>query len=52
MWPLKTGSVHMKYSMTGQKKGWPFNRGDSKAGLTVLYIIQVHVLYFMECIQT
>ena len=31
MWPLKRGSIHMKFSMTGQEKGGPLNTGDHKA---------------------
>ena len=32
-WSLKTGSIHIKFSMTGQEKGdlkyrWLLNRGD------------------------
>ena len=43
VWPLKRGSMHTKYSMTGQEKRWSFNIGDwlievtALAGLTVLY---------------
>ena len=40
MWPLNSGSIDMKFSMTGQKR-WPLNTGDcltevtSWAGLTL-----------------
>jgi hypothetical protein len=34
MWPLKRGSIHMKFSMTGQEKKWPFHTGDCLIELT------------------
>ena len=35
-WPLKRGSIHMKFSMTGQKKGEPLTQVTAWAGLTVI----------------
>jgi hypothetical protein len=27
-WPVKGGSIHMKFVMAGPEKMWPFNAGD------------------------
>jgi hypothetical protein len=46
-WPLKRGSMHMKFSMTGQEKGWPFNIDDCLIEVTAWAGLTVAMLYHL-----
>jgi hypothetical protein len=46
---LLTGSIYIKFSMTGQEKRWPFNTGDCM-GMDCIMICEVDILlsaYYM-----
>ena len=50
MWPLKRGSIHMKFSMTGHgKKRRPFNTGDCLFKVTAWASLTVKRYTYSPC---